>query len=54
MSEHHYDTVEYSYICGLDGHICSSVQNLAGCMISESADFMGQIYSLISKYRTHK
>jgi hypothetical protein len=53
MSEKHYDTVREPYISGLDGHICTSVKNLAGCMISENADFMGQVYLLISKYRVH-
>ena len=46
MSENHYDTVEHPYTCGLDGHICTSVQTLAEYMSSEHADFMEQVYSL--------
>ena len=52
MSENHYDTVEYPYTCGLDGHICTSVQNLAEYMSSEHADFMEQVYSLTGMHGT--
>ena len=52
MSENHYDTVEHPYICGLDGDICTNVENLDKYMNSEHAGFMEQIYSLTGMHGT--